>query len=109
MPARKQAAVSPAPGDTSSAAAQHPPFWIADRVLPVGTEMGAGYARAFSPGDRVPVEHVEKYGWQDYVSAPEGDWPTPEIPEQAEPTSAAATPGGTPEASGPGAAGSAKE
>lgn len=57
-----------------------PPFWVADRPLPVGTEMGdaALPARAFNPGDRVPVEHVDRYGWREYVHAPDGDWPPPE-------------------------------
>lgn len=57
-----------------------PPFWIADRELPVGAEMGAEAmpVRAFSPGDQVPPGHVEQYGWRPYVHAPPGDWPPPE-------------------------------
>lgn len=57
-----------------------PPFWIADRSLPVGLEMGDGgpHARAFAEGDRVPDEHVQRFGWQDYVHAPPGEWPPPD-------------------------------
>jgi len=62
-------------------AKQPPPFWIADRPLPVAGEMGleAMHARAFNEGDRVPHEHVEQYGWQDHVHAP-GDPPGPDNP-----------------------------
>jgi hypothetical protein len=69
---------------------QRPPFWIADAALPVGDEMGTEFTppRAFNPGDRVPPEHVQQYGWQPYVHAPEGDWAEPPPAEQA------ATPGG---------------
>jgi hypothetical protein len=44
-------------------------WYVADRTLPVSTEMGAEAfpVRAFNAGDRVPVEHVEKFGWHDYV------------------------------------------
>jgi hypothetical protein len=59
-----------------------PPFYIAAERLPVGTEMGnavAGVA-AFQPGDRVPAEHVERYGWQAHVRAP-GDEPPPQEPQ----------------------------
>jgi hypothetical protein len=57
------------------------PFWVADRALPVGPEMGgeAFPARAFSPGDRVPAEHVKRYGWEPYVSPP----PAPETAEES--------------------------
>jgi len=50
-----------------------PPFWIASRPLPVADEMGleAMHARAFNEGDRVPHEHVERFGWQDYVHHPD--------------------------------------
>jgi hypothetical protein len=68
---------------------QAPPFWIADLPLPVGPEMGAEAmpVRAFNPGDRVPAEHVERYGWQPYVHAPDGDWavPAPAEPAAADP------------------------
>jgi len=62
-----------------------PAFWIADRPLPVAGEMGAEamHARAFNEGDRVPHEHVERYGWQDHVHAPDA----PAAPDK---------PGGTP-------------
>lgn len=42
-----------------------PPYYIADQALFID------YARAFNPGDQVPVEHVEKYDWHDVVHAPE--------------------------------------
>jgi hypothetical protein len=59
-----------------------PPFWVALVPLPVGTEMGgeAMHARAFNPGDRVPPDHVERFGWQQYVEAPPGDWAQPAAP-----------------------------
>jgi hypothetical protein len=48
-----------------------------------------GFARAFNPGDVVPDEHVEKYGWQDGVSR-EGTKAAETA--QAEPTPAAGPP-----------------
>lgn len=41
-----------------------PPYYIADEALFID------FARAFNPGDRVPVEHVDRYGWHDVVHAP---------------------------------------
>jgi hypothetical protein len=108
-PPRKQQA-APLPADSADAAGQHPPFWIADRVLPVGSEMGDGMpARAFSPGDRVPAEHVDRFGWQEFVSAPDGDWPLAEIPEQPELTSTAAQPGSQAANDEPGSSWAGKE
>jgi hypothetical protein len=62
-----------------------PPFWIADVPLPVGAEMGGAAmpVRAFNPGDRVPADHVDRYGWRPYVSPPPGDWPPPVSPPES--------------------------
>lgn len=40
-----------------------PAYYIAEEPLFIGGQFG----RAFNPGDRVPVEHVEHYGWADKV------------------------------------------
>jgi hypothetical protein len=66
MPSKARRAPEPAPEPAP------PPFWVADRPLPVADEMGGETvpARAFNPGDRVPHEHVERYGWADYVHDP---------------------------------------
>lgn len=68
-------------GFTAGAAPELPeqPWYIAQVPLPVGAEMGATAAlpaRAFNPGDRVPAEHVQRFGWHAYVAAPED--PAPE-------------------------------
>jgi hypothetical protein len=71
-----------ATGRRAGKAADGPPdppaYYVAARALPVGTEMGAATLPvvAFQPGDRVPAEHVERYGWQAYVRAPD-DPPPP--------------------------------
>ena len=72
-----------------------PPFYVADVPLPVGSEMGDGGPRAFNPGDPVSVEHVEQFGWRDYVSEPEGDWSQP-----ADSTPAGGSPAGSSSESG---------
>jgi hypothetical protein len=64
----------PAARDTE----QPPPYYIATRPLFLGDQ----FTRAFNPGDQVPVEHVETYGWHDLVRRP--DQPAPEQP-QSEP------------------------
>jgi hypothetical protein len=59
---------------------QPPTKWyIADRPLPVGLEMGGETMppRAFNAGDKVPAEHVEKFGWQQYVHHPSDNGGTP--------------------------------
>jgi hypothetical protein len=93
--ARKTAKAGPEPETQDLAEVPVcPPFWIADVPLPVSTEMGNGaIVRAFNPGDLVPVDHVERYGWQQYVHAPDGDWPPPDPgPDQAaEPSGAKQT------------------
>jgi len=54
-------------------------WYIADRALPVGLEMGGETMppRAFNAGDRVPAEHVEKFDWYEYVHAPDANGGTP--------------------------------
>ncbi|SFK92676.1 hypothetical protein SAMN05216275_14168 [Streptosporangium canum] len=51
--------------DVTPAADEAPPYYIADAALFID------FARAFNVGDRVPVEHVTRYGWHDQVHAPE--------------------------------------
>jgi len=51
-----------------------PPYYIATRPLFVGDQ----FSRAFNPGDRVPVEHVTQFGWDDMVRRPEPTEITPE-------------------------------
>jgi hypothetical protein len=41
-----------------------PAYYIADQALFID------YVRAHNPGDQVPVDHVEKYGWADLVHDP---------------------------------------
>lgn len=50
-----------------------PAFYVATRPLPVGTEMGAATMPvvAFGAGAMVPAEHVDRYGWQQYVRLPD--------------------------------------
>jgi hypothetical protein len=80
----------PRKGTSSDPLPPAPPFWIADVALPVADEMGSESmpARAFNPGDRVPAEHVERFGWQAHVHAPPGDWqpPDPGPPPEANPS-----------------------
>lgn len=54
-----------------------PQFYIADRPLPVGTEMGgeAAPVKAFDTGDRVPPDFVDRFGWADYVHDPSAPAP----------------------------------
>ncbi|MEV0584107.1 hypothetical protein [Nonomuraea sp. NPDC050310] len=43
---------------------QSPPaYYVATEPLFIGGQFG----RAFNVGDRVPVEHVDRYGWADKV------------------------------------------
>ncbi|MCK2219696.1 hypothetical protein MF672_038760 [Actinomadura sp. ATCC 31491] len=53
----------------SAPAPTAPPYYIAIEALFIG---GNQFARAFNPGDRVPVEHVETHGWADKVRPPDG-------------------------------------
>lgn len=46
-----------------------PAYYIALEPLFVGGQFG----RAHNPGDRVPVEHVDRYGWADKVRRPDED------------------------------------
>ena len=60
-----------------------PPYYIAVEPLYIG---GSQFARAHSPGDRVPVDHVETYGWQDSVRLPDG-YAAPDQPQSEPETS----------------------
>ncbi|MGV9779852.1 hypothetical protein, partial [Streptosporangium sp. NPDC003464] len=51
-----------------------PPYYIADAPLFID------FARAFNPGDRVPVEYVDRYGWRDQVHAPQPPQPPQQTP-----------------------------
>lgn len=46
---------------------QAPPYFIAAEPLFID---GNQFNRAHNPGDRVPADHVEKYGWADKVRHP---------------------------------------
>jgi len=48
------------------------PYYVADEPLYIDG------VRAHSPGDRVPLGHVERYGWAGKVHAP-----TPQAPKPA--------------------------
>lgn len=81
MTARRDAKPSPAPASAA------PPYYIAEQPLYIGGQFG----RAFNPGDRVPVEHVQQYGWQDKVRLPDGYAPDqppsePETPDRGQAT-----------------------
>jgi hypothetical protein len=52
-----------------------PPYYIADEPLFIE------HVRAHNPGDQVPVDHVERYGWADLVHAPDDDKPKKTEPE----------------------------
>lgn len=59
-----------------------PPYYIAEKPLFIGK-----FGRAFNPGDMVPVEHVEQYGWQGKVRLPDGytaPEPAPSEPDTAD-------------------------
>lgn len=62
--ARRDAKTSP----TTPPAPATPPYYVAEQPLFIGDQ----FSRAFNPGDQVPVDHVEKYGWHDKVRVPEG-------------------------------------
>ncbi|MER7500442.1 hypothetical protein AB0L05_27670 [Nonomuraea pusilla] len=65
-----------------------PPYYIATAPLFIGDQ----FSRAFNPGDRVPVEHVDRFGWHDKVRAPEGyAAPTSKTTEPETPDSGQAT------------------
>jgi hypothetical protein len=54
------------PATTAAPAEQPAPaYYIADEPLFIGI------ARAHNPGDLVPADHVERYGWRDKVHPPE--------------------------------------
>lgn len=55
-----------------------PPYYIATAPLYIGESQ---FARAHNLGDRVPVEHVERYGWADLVRSPDG-YTSPSVPDQ---------------------------
>lgn len=55
-----------------------PPYYIATAPLFID---GNQFARAHNPGDRVPVDHVDRYGWADKVRPPDGyAQPAPDQP-----------------------------
>ncbi|MEU8040868.1 hypothetical protein [Streptosporangium sp. NPDC049078] len=57
-----------------------PPYYIAAAPLFIDDQ----FSRAFNVGDRVPAEHVEKYGWADKVRPPAAPQIEPETaPGQA--------------------------
>lgn len=79
--ARRDAKPSPATAPVA------PPYYIATAPLYIGGKFG----RAFNPGDRVPPEHVEQYGWQAKVRLPDGYTPDqpqgePETPDGGQAT-----------------------
>jgi len=56
------------PKTATPALSPAPQFYVAETDLFV---TGEGFpARAFNAGDRVPAEHVERFGWHGQVSAP---------------------------------------
>lgn len=58
-----------------------PPYYIAVEPLFID---GNQFNRAHNPGDRVPADHVETYGWADKVRPPEPPKTEPETePGQA--------------------------
>lgn len=63
---------------TTTTSGGTPPYYIATRPLYIG---GNPFARAHQAGDRVPVEHVDLYGWQHGVRPPDG-WETPAPPSK---------------------------
>jgi hypothetical protein len=66
MAARRDAKSPPTAPAPAPAA---PPYYIAEQPLFIG---GSQFARAHNVGDRVPVEHVERHGWQAGVRLPDG-------------------------------------
>lgn len=55
-----------------------PPYYIATEPLFIG---GDPFSRAHNPGDRVPADHVEQYGWADKVRHPDQPSNEPETPQ----------------------------
>lgn len=66
------------PSPTSKPEPTRPPYYIAERPLYIGDQ----FSRAHNPGDRVPADHVERYGWQAGVRPPDGY----EAPASPQPT-----------------------
>ncbi|MER7131257.1 hypothetical protein [Streptosporangium saharense] len=64
--------VTPPPAEEPPA-----PYYIAVEPLFVGDQ----FSRAFNPGDRVPREHVEAYGWADKVRLPDSPEQQPAAPQ----------------------------
>lgn len=66
-----------------------PPYYIATAALYLD---GSQFSRAHNAGDRVPAEHVERYGWADLVRPPDGYTATPNhTPSEPETTTGQAT------------------
>jgi len=61
-----------------------PPYYIATAPLFIGDQFG----RAFNAGDRVPAEHVDRYGWAHLVHRPDEDPQQPPAAPADEPETA---------------------
>jgi|GEM_PF-3630517 len=60
------ASATPTVGAQPATDESSPPYYIATRPLFIDDQ----FSRAFNVGDRVPAEHVDKYGWADKVRPP---------------------------------------
>jgi hypothetical protein len=65
MAARRDAKTPPS---TEPATPAPPPYYIAEQPLFIGGQFG----RAHNPGDRVPPDSVDTYGWHHLVRPPDG-------------------------------------
>lgn len=75
------------PSAAAKTAPAAPPYYIAERPLFIGDQ----FSRAHNPGDRVPAEHVEKYGWHAGVRPPDGYPASDQPPSEPETSSGQAT------------------
>jgi hypothetical protein len=79
-------------GDKTPGPRSRPPYYIAVQPLFID---GSQFARAHNPGDRVPADHVDAYGWADLVRPPDGydaaERPADEPPSEPETTTGQAT------------------
>jgi len=55
-----------------------PEFYVAEQPLAVS---GEGWSLSYQPGDQVPAEHVERFGWQHQVREPTVP-PAPGTPQE---------------------------
>lgn len=91
MPPRRE----PPSADTAASPGPEggPPFYIAATDLYVhNPEAAALPARAFAPGDRVPADLVDAYGWWQQVTAPESEPAAPPAPPSPPRSAPAAVP-----------------